>query len=638
MPTLQPVAPPASHVPHSSSGKQSVPCVFFQKGLCLKGDRCAFLHGSNPMSNKMPQPPAATPGSEPPSLKKVFTGLEKCTQEQTVLQPNFSKSFEVPRPAKPATKTEIAPAKHAVSIEKTAVSSAGLRDELPRYKATDVPPAINGNAANRSNRMHQSDFSDDHSFQNGGKDADEFYRESSPGFDVLVDDDLRDSDYYHDEDRFGGDGRNLNSMNEFDIGRSSDYNSMVDMDREMYRDPHGYDSYEHMHGQYAWDHRRSSSERMLAGAAALERRGYRKSESPPDQIKESDLRQRLSKQRRVNGLRSVVSHDYAVDHHAEERSYRGPSRRDPHHVSTHENSLSSRLRGRIKLPRKSSPINGNDSRVEKDMERGWNRGRLSPARQQISPQPGRLRDRIRGRVQEESGTDARNFRNQRIRRDVMDDSGADFAGPKSLAELKVVKNVESKEQRTKVQQSSALGKQRNLKIEGHTLCEVDLSFEGPKPLSLILKRKREAETVVFGSAMVHENKEENNPEGKYGPASRSSKTTEVDVVGSVEDGLILTEKNQVADNEPSQVPGVNELETEDGMIGDGVTEDQGHDEHEGFDQGDGDGDGDEGEYEYEQGDVGEYNIEEGENVDAEEEYMDDDDGDDFAKRMGSLCG
>ena len=65
-------------------------------------------------------------------------------------------------------KTKIAPPKHAVSIDKTAVPPAGLRDELPRYKAIDVPLASNGNTANRSNRMHQSNVSDDHSFQNGG--------------------------------------------------------------------------------------------------------------------------------------------------------------------------------------------------------------------------------------------------------------------------------------------------------------------------------------------------------------------------------------------------------------------------------------------------------------------------------------
>lgn len=630
IPTLQPVAPLAPHIPGSSSGKLSVPCIFFQKGLCLKGDRCAFLHGPNPTSNKIPQAPAPTPGTEPPSLKKVFGGLEKCTQEQKVLLPNFSKSVEVPRPARPATKTETAPPKHAVGIDKNAVPSAGLRDELHRYKATDVPPASNGNTGNRSNRVHQSDVSDDLSFQNGGKDADEFYRESSPGFDVLVDDDLRDSDYYHDEDRFRGDGRNLNSMKEFDIGRTSDYNAMADMDREMFHDPHGYDSYEHMHGQYAWDHLRSSSERTLVGAAALERRGYGKSESP-DQIKESDLRHRLSKQRRVNGLRSVVSHDYDLENHAEERSHRGPPRRDSHHVSTQDTSLGGRLRGRIKLPRRSSPVNGSDSHVEKDMDRGRNRSRLSPGRQQIPSQQGRLRDRIRGRVEEDSVTDARNSRNQRIRRDIVNDGGrVDFAGPKSLAELKVVKNIESKEQQTKFQEPLSLGRQKNLKIEGHQQSEGDLSFEGPKPLSLILKRKRGAESAVSGAY-----------EKKDGFFMSSSKTTtrDVDVDESVEDGLIVTEKNQEADNDvvASQVPCMNENEPEteeDGIIGDGVTEedqDQDH-EHEIFDQRDGDG----GEYEYEHGDEGEEYIEEGENAEPEEDYMDDEDGDDFAKKIGVM--
>lgn len=51
----------------------------------------------------------------------------------------------------------------------------------------------------------------------------------------------------------------------------------------------------------------------------------------------------------------------------------------------------------------------------------------------------------------------------------------------------------------------------------------------------------------------------NNPEGKDGLAS-SSKTTEVDIVGSAEDGMILAEKNQASDNESSQVPHMNEPE------------------------------------------------------------------------------
>ena len=59
--------------------KQLVPYIFFQKGLCLKGDGCAFLHGPNPTRNKIPQVPIAAPDTETPSLKKVFGGPENRT-------------------------------------------------------------------------------------------------------------------------------------------------------------------------------------------------------------------------------------------------------------------------------------------------------------------------------------------------------------------------------------------------------------------------------------------------------------------------------------------------------------------------------------------------------------------------------
>jgi hypothetical protein len=44
-------------------------------------------------------------------------------------------------------------------------------------------------------------IADDHVIQNE-KDADEYLRGFSPSFDVLVNDEMRDYDYYHDEDQF----------------------------------------------------------------------------------------------------------------------------------------------------------------------------------------------------------------------------------------------------------------------------------------------------------------------------------------------------------------------------------------------------------------------------------------------------
>uniref|UniRef100_A0A5B7ADD1 Putative zinc finger family protein n=1 Tax=Davidia involucrata TaxID=16924 RepID=A0A5B7ADD1_DAVIN len=652
-PPSQTAATPATHSSYIS-GKQAVPCIFFQKGFCLKGDRCSFLHAPNTINNnKALQVPALTPVTEPPTFKKAFGGLEKCTQDQKVSQENVPKSVVLPTQAIPAAKIETAPLKNGAAIVKNVPPPSGLDDELPRYRPTNVPSPTNGNSISRSNRVHQAHVSDYHSLLNG-KDSDEFSREPSPGFDVLVDDELRDSDYYHNEDQFrrtrAHEGTSLNPMNEYDIGHSADYDSMADVDRDSYRGPHGYDLYERMQGQYGWEQHKASSERMLGGSAHLERRGYSKAESP-DQIDESDLRHRLSKQKRVNGLRSVISHEYARDNHVEDQSYRGPHT-EGHHLPPHESSLSSRLRGRIKIPG-TSPVNGTDLHPEREMDRGRNRGRLSPGRTQISSHQGRLRDRIKGRVQEDFNNEGRNFRGPHMRRHTINDNYTDFWGPKSLTELKVGKNVESYEQQISDQQSLSLGKRKYPKLEDHQQSEGDLSFEGPKPLSEILKRKRECETAVSRRGMMSGNKDDSNQKERRQSLISIVKITAVrekqSVLSSVSkeegnlavhgnkeeskfaiadigavDGLIPSENIKSGDGKSSLQSNVSELGNDDGMIVDDRMEDQ---EAEAYDQRDGD-------YDYEQ--VEGEDLDEGENADPEEEYLDDDDGDDFAKKIGVM--
>ncbi|XP_031276179.1 zinc finger CCCH domain-containing protein 17-like [Pistacia vera] len=629
-------ATPVAHTSHNP-GKQTVPCIFFQKGLCLKGDRCAFMHGPNLTTNKAPQQPAAAPATEPPSSKKAFGVLQKCTQEQKVPLANVSKAAVVPPEGnKPSPKTEIALRRITAGIERDAPPPLVSDVEFPRYKAKNIPPIINGNPLNHSSRLHQAHASDDQVFQHG-KDSEEFLRESSPGFDVLVDDELRDSNYYHDEDQYGRtrghEGRNLNSVNEYEMGHSIDYNSMADIDRETFRDARGYDI-DRIQGQYAWEQHRGSSDRVLVGSHP-ERRSYSKAESP-DQINESDLRYRLSKHRRVNGLRSVVSLDYSPDNQVEERSHRNSSRRDLHHLSTHESSLSSRLRGRIKLPRR-SPVSGNDLHSEREMDRGRNRGPVSPGKPPASHHAGRLRDRIKGRVEEDYNNIGRNLWGPRMRREIMDDNNADFAGPKSLAELKTGKNVESKEQQF-------LGKRKSL--ENNQQFDGELSFKGPMPLSEILKRKRKAEGAASSGRISSIIEEDNNQkESKESFVGSSSNTAVVgakhgavstvfkevannkeELKSSKADAFGATEgKNEANHDEPSQLNNGSELQPEEGMIGDEAMEDH---ELEADDQKD-------GEYEYEQVD-GEYNYEDGENAEAEDEYLDDEDGDDFAKKIGVM--
>ncbi|KAL9401588.1 hypothetical protein Peur_005437 [Populus x canadensis] len=626
----------ATHAPHNP-GKQAVPCIFFQQGICVKGDKCAFSHGPNLAGNKVSQPMAPTPGAEALPPKKAFGGLQKCAQEHKIPQTKISKAVEAPSVAKPVSKAEIVHARNIAGVVRSAVPPTSMDGEIPRYKAANLPLMVNGNLS-RSSRLHQLQVADDHVIQNG-KDADEYLRESSPGFDVLVDNELRDSDYYHGEEQLGrttgNEGRNLNSVDEYDMGHSADYGLLHD-DQDMYRDPRAYDSYELTPGQHAWEQHRASSERMLMAPVLPERRGYMKADSP-EHTEESDLRYRLSKQRRVNGLRSVVSNDFVPGNHVEERGYRGSSRRDSHHLPSHESSISSRLRGRIKLPGR-SPNNGGDVRAEREIDRGRNRGRLSPVRSPVTSQQGRLRDRMKARV-EEDYNEGRIFRGPQVRGELMDDRSTDFAGPKSLAELKGGKNAEGK-----LQQS--LGKRKH--SEDNPSSDAVLSFEGPMPLSEILKRKREGGAAASGSGISSAIKEDNNlKESRQSLISNSNKKEDAEMqigISSVSkddnssqmlknkeesklatDGGIGTEENiEIAHGQSSQLPNPSEIETEDGMIADDGMEDH---EYEGDDQRDEN-------YEYEQVDEGEYNYEEGENIDGEEEYEDEEDGEDFAKKIG----
>ncbi|KAG5608569.1 hypothetical protein H5410_019850 [Solanum commersonii] len=601
---------PTPNVPYGSS-KQGVPCIFFQQGFCLKGDRCPFFHAPLFVSNKAPPHPVSTASASTEKTKfKAFGGLEKCVQEKTFFQANIWKSGELSVQAQPVEKLKTPLPKNNAAFNENVLPPNPVIDVAHhRHKPKSVLPP-NGNPVGRSNRVQQSARFDDHSsFQN--KD-DEISRDLSPGFDVLVDDELRGTDFYHGEGRYGrNEGRN-----EYDIGRSADFTSIADVDQDMYHDVYGHDSHDRLPGRSGRVQHRASSERVQGESAHLERRRYGRAHSP-EEVREPDLRHRLSKHNRTNGLRSVISHDYASEKHVEDRGYQS-SRRDRPYIPSHDSSLASRLRGRIKLPSRSpSPTNGTDMRLD----RARDRGRLSSERPQLFSQQGRLRDRIKGRVQEDLNDTGRNNSGPRIRRDV---SGNDskFSGPRSLAELKGRKTAETTEQNIDEQQ--ALGKRKFQKRDDYqqTGGGDNVSFDGPMPLQEILKRKRSSKTGM--------------PSDKSEDYQHKRKDHSVPVVTS----SISRNNTDFGQKEESDPPsgvsadhqspahhGANELEAEEGMI---VEEADDQDpEAEGHDQRNGD-------YDYEQVDGEDYNLDEGENIDAGEEYLDDDDDDedDFAKKMG----
>ncbi|KAE9601002.1 hypothetical protein Lal_00008105 [Lupinus albus] len=597
VPLLQHPTPYATHAPYNSS-KPAVPCIFFQKGLCLKGDRCAFLHGPLPNNgNKVvTQDRMNTQGTETQSFKKPFGGIEQTTQESKISQGNVAKPVR-DLEGKSAQKVETARQRNFFELKKhVPPTSAGFEDEASRFKITSTPSVINEPTVVRSSHLHQAYVPNDHSFHNG-KDSDEFLRESSPGFDVLVADELRNSDYYHGDDEFGNargeDERNLDSLNEYDLGHSSDYSLVAGIDRYRL----------HVPETYMWEQHRKPP-------AHLEKRTHRRSDSP-NNAEVSDLRIHLSKRRKGNGLKSIVTHDYAVERHGEEHGYRHFSRKDSLQLPLNESSLSNRFRGRIKLP-----INGGDGHPERESDRGRIRRRLSSGRLP-APHQGWLQDRIIGRVQE---GERRNLRDRPVGRELLGDRTNDFYAPKRLSEIKNGSS-ENREQ-------LFMGKRKSLRDQQQS--DDFFQFEGPKPLTEILKEKKRGvgagAASQSGSSSENKNREitnnsdhtslANTQNGALSETMENVKNYEEESKSQATDAV-----GKSADN----IDATHGQSSEEGLIYDEATEDQ---EYE----------GDDGEYDYDQVDERDYEyeqIEEGENPE-EEEYMDEEDGDDFAKKIGVM--
>ncbi|XP_042021744.1 zinc finger CCCH domain-containing protein 17-like [Salvia splendens] len=598
--------PGPSHVP-TAFAKPAAACVFFQKGHCLKGDWCPFLHAPSGSNTKPVPVPATGSAVEPVNISNPSSGVDK-TLQQKVTSINVAKSLNDTARAKPLAAVESTAPRYEYAVSRKAPQTS-VSNLFSGYRTST--PGSNGHPISWSNRAQQSHLLDEPESMNNN-DAEEVSREPSPGFDVLVDDDGRDSEFYPGEDRYGM-SREHEPGREYEIGRSADYSLIAAVDDENYWGRHRYDSLEHRKGQYAWEQHRTSSERM-SGGSYHERRPYGRQESH-GQVDEHDLRHRLTKHKMPNGLRSVISHEHDRDVHVRDRTYRS-SHRDEQHNTLRENSLGGRLRGRIRLPERSSSPNN------RDMIRTTDR---------IASQSGRIRDRIKGRPEEASNDGAKNYRGPDSRRDFVGENNGDFAKPKSLAELKNQKNADSSRQHVTDQQ--ALGKRKSEMNDWHQQSENDLSFEGPKPLQEILKRKRrETSGTVVGrnspgiEGVIGDKSQEEKEGAIDGHITLIGNHKEVDKPISVQTMEAGEGKLASSSSDKQSVP--SKPEAEDGELGDdGVGP-----ESEPYEQRD-------KEFDYEQMGEEEYVMyDDGENGDAIEEYVDEEeeDDDEFAKKMGVM--
>ncbi|KAK8947252.1 Zinc finger CCCH domain-containing protein 19 [Platanthera zijinensis] len=463
----------STHLPNSSAynlNRNSVPCYYFQMGACLKGDKCPFMHFPQPVANPVARqsvkasPPVSAQleapkkealrikeyiinqqnsapipsvkGPPPPSSSKVNMSLENSINHST------HKNIGLPLPA-----TNGLPLSQSTGVLFSACAGAGFSQ--PRHVQPEKLHA---------NDMEAGEIFEEPSgtFYTGQKkrhpidkwvEVEEVFRESSPGFDVLVDDVVDDADYLHEKDGLRSKLIQGGSHSNHDSGSRSD--------RDRW----------HRAGEGDRHRISSVSERISDKPVLPVRRSAAHTHGSPDGMEETDLRHRLMKQRRLNGSLSATVSDCEPDPYGrrEPRMRERYSRNNSSGDRRLKNSIGSRLRGRITLPKAASPEFPPDFH---EGGRGRQRNRVSPARP--SGLQGRLGERL-------------------TRKQSNEDSPINFAGPRSLAELKGCSN----------NNRSISSPEHNGTSIGNTAgagdSEFRVSFDGPKPLSALRKRSRETE-------------------------------------------------------------------------------------------------------------------------------------------------
>ncbi|KAM3298739.1 hypothetical protein ACQJBY_040291 [Aegilops geniculata] len=605
----------SSHYAAYNSGKQMVPCYYFQKGNCIKGDKCPFSHGPQSAGNNPPEQVAKVssfPLEQPQTQKNEFLGVKEFAQTNHLIQQggpiSDDRSKSVNRAAGNFTRTAAAaiPAELASSAVKSLPKSGSAQNGMPTVNKSfrtssgeDHPECYQNNLPVETDPMQdwnqpyhtppQDDMPED------SRDADDLLGESSPGFDVLVANDADAGAYMHDPDDFG---RDIYPVEDYEYA-PADFEIQPHHERELFNGMGEQGPIGQMYDGYDRKRRRTSSERNLDRPSYSERRS-RQRETGPVEIDGSDLRHRL-RRRKINGSPGISPERSGElrrrDDRYRERAYDGHRTHRDRHQGPRGSTLSSRLQGRIKLPGRSP--DRVDARSERERDRRQLRDRLSPVVPMDIPggrhrEAGHHLERIRQRSSERASS-ARIADGKHSRRNVTD--SLNFASRKDFG-------PESR------------------KANGSVQSEASLDFEGPTPLSVILQRKRQAACGNGNGSSAHNVKED-----KSAAVSHRQAESLVEAEKEGYDNTISSEeyKSRSGDEEykeEGQVPASSshgdKAEAED-MI---EVENQEADNYEQR-QGDSEYEATEG-YEYKSEDENAYQ-------DEDEEFEDDDD---FARKVG----
>lgn len=458
--------------------KPNVPCYFFFNAYCIKGDQCPFLHeitqkisktAPEPTPSNPPQTKTSTGSDTGPASVEVPATTNPSESTSELVKQSHSKEVQEPAPG-------------SVSEESSPSSESSAREcEELGIKMCDspLPPVeyING-----SNEHPSQDPSSDEPDKDMVE-HDEWW-ESSPGFDVLVDDGSEQLAYPDDAEYLLAQERESEMLHhhllQYDFEDSAGYDPMG------YPNV-GYDPYERLEGRHTPEYFEKDFEQSRE--MFLEPIIHWKRKGPHNDCGEgvrggADLRDLLRKRRRVDvhhASHSSLKHcPSQARGNSRERSVRRASQaRGNSRERPVRRGMGPRLRGRLSSEVGTSMIGSSHGESESlwndRHRRGWSGYPHLDRYDQT-----RHREKESRRRRAKSPPIHSEFSQSSASKDVKSRlvTATGFNGPKTLEQIREEKRAKAD---TDVTGSCDPRPPRRT---------VSDDFEGPKPLNELLKNKR----------------------------------------------------------------------------------------------------------------------------------------------------
>ncbi|PIA42496.1 hypothetical protein AQUCO_02000150v1 [Aquilegia coerulea] len=474
----------SSSLPQQASvpvSKSNVPCYFYFNGFCNKGDNCSFQHGPNIATSGQFLKPSSLVSDVHLSENKALASNEGIS---TLTEPpcNHLETTKMGQSIQFQSKIEFQP-----SISNNILQqSPSPRNSLPESDEAIIKSEILLPAPNlRSPRSEErpllcADQSSEDQFD-GHIEPDE-RGESSPGFDVLVDDGSENLGFEDDQEYLVAHKMDDRVLHEHLLPYEYEHHVGYDPgeypeSRLMYEHDM-YGSYEHHEDDHISDHVRrvpKRSREMMRNGVVLQKGQLLPREVDFNNRNGTDLRNHLSKRRRV------TSHRSSKRSRLQEIPYSNMNGRVQERLHSNKNG---RIQERLGRRHNRQPLQGRlASEASSDMLGGHTENDSNQRDLPRQSYPRYIRSKHQERERRRQARPqlifSENSRGNSASREAQpfQDSPTVFTGPKTLAQIK--------EEKRKARQN-----RDGFSSPTHNVTTTLQNFEGPKPLSEILKDKR----------------------------------------------------------------------------------------------------------------------------------------------------